>query len=190
MNNDKKLTAADIPQEMFEAMQRQFEAAPQVRQMRTEQQLYAKEGNWHSALQKGKEIQALWTAFVTEYVKQTNDSAEQVDIRSIGLTQDELQSVDTNTLTLFMCCDIIDTCILEINDLIKKHSDDLEFDSFDEVRDLSTMVKGKLSVLNCQTTLMQGSTWGAIVDNMYKMMFNKAKSIINKKGENLVNGKK
>lgn len=89
-----------------------------------------------------------------------------------------------------MCCDIIDTCILEINDLIKKHSDDLEFDSFDEVRDLSTMVKGKLSVLNCQTTLMQGSIWGAIVDNMYKMMFNKAKSIINKKGEDLVNGKK
>ena len=39
MDKYNRLTVSDIPGDMMEAMRRQFDAAPQVRQLRTQQQL-------------------------------------------------------------------------------------------------------------------------------------------------------
>ena len=185
MDKNNKLTAADIPSEMMEAMRRQFDATPQVSQLRIKQQLLIGKGNYLAALEVGKEIDKLYNAFVTEYVKLSNDNAENVDVRSIGLSKEQLAKVDTLTLALFMCCDIIDSCILDINNVLATKDDTLRYEAFDDIKDLSKLVKGKLSILQEITTIMQGNTWADITDNMYKMMFNKAKAIIAKKGEKL-----
>ena len=85
-----------------------------------------------------------------------------------------------------MCSDIIDSCILDINDVLATKDSTLRYEAFDEIKDLSRMVKGKLSILQGLTSFMEGNVWSDIVDNMYKMMFNKAKAIISKKGEKLI----
>jgi hypothetical protein len=186
MDKYNRLTVSDIPSEMMEAMRRQFDDAPQVRQLRTQQQLLMRKGSYQGALELGKRIDELYNAFVAEYIRQANDDAENVDVRKIGLTDAQLATVDTITLALFMCCDIIDSCILDINNVLATKDSTLRYEAFDEIKDLSRMVKGKLSILQGMTSFMEGNVWSDIVDNMYKMMFNKAKSIISKKGEKLI----
>lgn len=186
MDKYNRLTVSDIPGEMMEAMHRHFDAAPQVQQMRTQQQLLMRKGFYKRALELGKRIDELYNAFVAKYVRQANDDAKNVDIRKIGLTDAQLATVDTITLALFMCCDIIDSCILDINDVLSTKDNTLKYEAFDEIKDLSRMVEGKLSILQGMTTFVEGNVWSDIVDNMYKMMFNKAKAIISKKGEKLI----
>ena len=186
MDKYNRLTVSDIPGDMMEAMRRQFDAAPQVRQLHTQQQLLMMKGSYQRALELGKKIDELYNAFVAEYVRQANDDAENVDIRDIGLTDAQIATVDTITLALFMCSDIIDSCILDINDVLATKDSTLKYEAFDEIKDLSRMVKGKLSILQGLTSFMEGNVWSDIVDNMYKMMFNKAKAIISKKGEKLI----
>ena len=54
---------------------------------------------------------------------------------------------------------------------------------FNELRNTAKLAKGKLTFINKNTAYLEHSHWGDIVDNMYDMMFNKAKQIMRKTDE-------
>ena len=58
-----------------------------------------------------------------------------------------------------------------------------QLDMFNELRNTAKLAKDKLAFLNKNTTYLEHSHWGDIVDNMYDMMFNKAKQIMRKTDE-------
>jgi hypothetical protein len=184
MDSKGKLTVKDIPNDMMENMRQQFDQDPTIIQMRVRQNVAQRQGMFANALQIGKQINDLWERVIVAYLDQANKDADSYDIAKIGLPLEDVHKINTLTLAMFMCCDIIDSVIRDVNDIIHKKDPTLQFEMFDEVSDMAKMVKGKMAILEKETTFLKSAVWGDVVDNMYVMMLNKSKSIIRKKAEN------
>lgn len=183
MDEKRKLTVADIPDDLMKQMQFEFDRDARIRQLRTQQQLAMREGKIPQAMEIGKTVNFLWERVLMGYVDEANNEADNINIESIGLSHEQKERINTLVITMFMCCDIIDSIIMDVNDVIKKKDDTLQFEQFDEVKELAKMVKGKLAILGKQTKFLKSNDWGNIVDNMYQMMYNKAGNIIRRKRE-------
>lgn len=188
MDKNRKITVADLSPELINQLQIKFDAIPAVAELHAHQDLLRRSGQMVNAYKLGQEIFKVWRKFLTSYVDEVNEQAETIDIHEVGFSKEELNQINTLTLSLFMCCDIIDSCIRDINSTLAKKDESLRFEAFDEINDLAKEVKGKLSILSKQTSFMDKDDpeWGDTVDNMYQMMQNKAKSLIRKKGDSLV----
>lgn len=183
MDEKRKLTVADIPDDLMKQMRFEFDRDERIRLLRTQQQLAMREGKIQQAMDIGKTVNHLWERVLMGYVDEANNEADNINIESIGLSYEQMERINTLVITLFMCCDIIDSTIMDVNDVIKKKDDTLQFEQFDEVKELAKMVKGKLAILGKQTKFLKSNDWGNIVDNMYQMMYNKAGNIIRRKRE-------
>lgn len=83
-------------------------------------------------------------------------------------------------VTLYMAIDIIDTCIKNVNETLHKTNKDVSLSMFEDINQLTKMIKAKMEFFNRDTTFLKYNYWGDITDNMYEMMKNKAKAIITK----------
>ena len=82
---------------------------------------------------------------------------------------------------VFMACDIIESAVVDINDILHRTKPDVNITAFNDIRQLSEMVSEKLRYLEKFGDITKDDIWADKCDNMYEMMTSKAKSIINKR---------
>ena len=191
---DTRINPADIPAEMERELRNRFEADPKVRALRMEEFRMRQSGNFVGALVQARKIEAIYCQVAAQYIIKTKKDVKQVSLNLANLPDADVHYVLANIMTAFIAIDILDTCIMESNDCLHKTDKELQLDMFDELRHTAKLAKDKLAFLNETTTYLEHSHWGDIVDNMYDMMLNKAKSIMRKTEEkdkeNIVKPKK
>ena len=137
---NNKLEVSDIQQEMMEQIRKQFDTNPTITEMRNKQQLLMRKGNFMLALKIGKAIEALFSKVVNEYIKEANDEAENIDLKTVNMPQKDKMDVYTLVITLFMACDIIESAIMDFNSIIQRTDKTLVLEQFDDLKDLSKKV--------------------------------------------------
>lgn len=177
------LRVDDIPEEMMKNIRLAFDRDPQVATMRVQQDLMKRKGNFAGALEMGKQIEALFTKVVQAYLELTEQEADRIQLSKTGIPDDDIESINELVVTIFMCCDIIDSCIIDANSIIHRTDKDLSITMFDGLNQLSKMVKDKMKFLQQNSGFAKELIWADKCDNMYEMMRNKARSVIRKRKE-------
>ena len=179
----KKLSIKDIPDDMLRQIRNSFEDDPQIKQMRIRQDVLLRSGNAVQALEWGKKIESLFAKVVNNYIEEAANEAETFSLEEAGIPPEDIERFNEYAVTMFMACDIIQSCIIDINDVLHKTDKDLHFEQFDDIKLLGEMVKSKLDFLQKNSHYMNNVFWGDKCDDMYSMMQNKAKAIIRKRKE-------
>ena len=191
---DTRINPADIPAEMERELRNRFEADPKIRALRMKEFSMRQSGNFVGALVQAHKIEAIYCQVVAQYIIEAEKDVKQVSLNLANLPDADVHYVLANVMTAFVAIDILDTCIRNSNDCLQKTDKELQLDMFNELRHTAKLAKDKLAFLEETTTYLEHSHWGEIVDNMYDMMFNKAKSIMRKTEEkdkeNIVKPKK
>lgn len=173
----------DVPDELLNIIRNQFEANTRIREMRAQQQLLIKGGKIQSAMQIGKTIEQLFAQVVNTYIQETEQDVERLDLNTVPMPAKDRQEIMILMLTAFMACDIIDTAVVEINDVIQRSDNTLEMDQFKELIELSKYARSKLEYFSKDSKYMDSMFWGEKCDDMFKMLRNKAGSIFRKQKE-------
>ena len=179
----KKLSIKDIPDDMLRQIRNSFEDDPQIKQMRIRQDVLLRSGNAVQALEWGKKIESLFAKVVDNYIEEAANEVETFSLEEAGIPPEDIEKITEHAVTMFMACDIIESCIIDINDILHKTDKDLHFEQFDDIKQLGEMVKSKLDFLQKNSKYMNNAFWGDKCDDMYSMMQNKAKAIIRKRNE-------
>lgn len=179
----KKLSIKDIPDDMLRQIRNRFEDDPQIKQMRIRQDVLLRSGNAVQALEWGKKIESLFVKVVDNYIEEAANEVETFSLEEAGIPPEYIEKITEHAVTMFMACDIIESCIIDINDILHKTDKDLHFEQFDDIKQLGEMVKSKLDFLQKNSKYMNNAFWGDKCDDMYSMMQNKAKAIIRKRNE-------
>lgn len=180
---ESRINPADIPAEIESELRKRFEADPKVRALRMEEFRMRQSGNFAGALVQARKIEIIFCQVAAQYIMEAEKDMEQVSLNLANLPDADVHYVLANIMTAFMAIDILDTCIMNSNDCLHRTDKELQLDMFDELRHTAKLAKDKLAFLNKNTTYLEHSHWGDIVDNMYDMMFNKAKQIMRKTDE-------
>lgn len=177
----ERLSIKDVPSDMLQQIRNQFESDVQIRQLRIKQNLLQRTGNFAKAMELGKTIESLYEKVIDSYIEEAIKESDSFSLEEAGIPVNDIKKVNEYAVTMFMACDIIQSCIIDINDLLHKTDKDLHYEQFNDIKQISEMVKSKLAFLQNNSTYMNNVFWGDKCDDMYSMMLNKAKAIIRKR---------
>ena len=185
-----KIDINELPSDLVEQCRKSFESLISVKQGRAKAQELYRKGKFIESLKLNKDIDNLFEDDLKKRLSDIDNFRQKVTLKDSNIPKDDVMDIIVKMLTGYMAIDILDSCIVDINDILHKTDKDLKFELFDDLKSLVSPVRAKLSYLANNTTYLDNAVWGDITDNMYAMMQNKAKAISRKtyeiNGENIV----
>jgi len=175
------LTVRDIPDTMLAQIRETFDRDPKVCWLRTQQALMQRNGRYIEAMKLAKDIDTIYAHVVQTFIDDAEKATSNIHLDETGMPEADIESLLECVVTLFMACDIIDTAIIDANDIIKRTDRDLHFEMFDDLLRLAKMAREKLQFLQNNSGYAKDVVWADKCDNMYELLRNKARSIIRKR---------
>lgn len=173
----------DIPQADIDKIRDTFESSPQIRQLRIRQNLLQRQGDYRGAMLIARKIEGLFTHTMSELLTEVDRECQNVNIATANIPIETAERLNEIIVTLQLAIDIVDTCIIDFNDELHSVDDTLTLESFDDIKELGERVKRKLDYFRKHSELFNKISFADKSDNMYKMLRNKARSLINKAKE-------
>lgn len=171
----------DLPKELLDKLRSTFDADPKVREMRVQQQMLMRTGKYDAALDVARRIEFLFNRVVFEYLDSAKEEVEQVDIASLSMPIEDKENLMKHLLVCFMCADIIKSAIQDMDSILHKYDKNMYMEMFNDIRQVMEMSEQKLQYLQHNSGYLKDLVWGEKCDDMYSLMCNKAKSIMNKR---------
>lgn len=176
----EELRPKEIPDQLMKLMRQQFEALPKIRQLRIDADQKLRKGQYVQSMKLNEKIEDLFNIVVLEYLKKAEQETKTYSLESSKMPSEDVSTCVQLFVTLYMAIDIIDSCIMDVNDTLHKTNKDVSLMMFEDINQLTQMIKAKMEFFNKETKFLKHELWGDITDNMYEMMKNKARAIINK----------
>ena len=171
----------DIPSDLMAQIRNKFEADPKVQGLRTQQYLLQKKKEFDAALMIGKMIEALFGTVVQAYLDEVNAECEEIDFKDLDIPVKDKEEISILNVTIFMALDIVESCLIGINDVLHRTDKTLNYEMHDDLKELSEMVRIKMKYWGENSQYLEDAEWGNRCDDMFEMMKNKAKAIIRKR---------
>lgn len=173
----------EIPKELMDKIRLGFDTNKDVMLLRTAQQEAERVGNFQKALNIAQQIDNLWTICLDNYMRKMEAQGKQISLKASDLPEKDKDELFNRVMVLFMCCDIIETASIDMNDILRRTEKDASITTFEDLRQILSLAKEKLKYLQDTGDYMKDLVWADNCDNMYEMMISKATSIIRKRRE-------
>lgn len=174
----------DIPDSLLSLIKVRFDNDARVQNLRIRQNLCLRNGKLQAAMQIAEEIETLYAEVVRIYLEEADKKQVSFDTDTMNLPQADKDRMLELLMVLFMCCDIIECSVVDVNDVLHRTKKDLKITTFDDINNSMKMAEEKLKYFSKNSEYMNDNAWSDHCNNMYKLMQNKAKSIIRKYKEN------
>lgn len=171
---------SELPQELLDKIKAAFEAEPKVRELRVQQQMLMRTGKYQDALEVAKYIEMLYNECVYNYVTESENQVEKVDVASINMPLGDKEELMKRLLVCFMCADIIESSVIDMDDILHRYDKTMYMEMFNDMRQVMSMAKSKLQYMQENSGYMKDLIWADKCDNMYGLMLSKAGAIMRK----------
>ena len=177
----KIMNVNEIPKDLLDRIRISFDTNKDVMLLRTAQQEAQRVGNFQKALHIAQQIDNLWTICLDNYMRKMEAQGKQISLKASDLPEKDKDELFNRVMVLFMCCDIIESATIDMNDILRRTEKDASITTFDDLRQILSLAKEKLKYLQDTGDYMKDLVWADNCDNMYDMMISKASSIIRKR---------
>ena len=134
-------------------------------------------GKWAQSIVARDRLHKLKEELFQKWVLKLSHEAEKIDLNKSDISNDTKERMNILYVTAFMACDIVESCVLDMNDALKKADASLSIEIFDSMRRLYSDAKRKLRTFS-NTGYLDNIFWGDRCDEMYLIMQNKARKLI------------
>ena len=177
------LKIQEMPEYTIKALKEAFERRIEVRMLRNKSFALKQKGLYQQALTIEREIENLYQQCLATYMQDLEDELSDYNDKKEQIPFNDIKEIIHLIVTANMAIDILNSYIIDANDIIKKTDKSLSLGMFNDISQLAAMAKHQMSLLSNTTKLLDHPVWGDVVDNMYMMMQNKAKAILRKTAE-------
>ena len=174
---------SSIPSDMMNAIRQRFEANPDVRLLRTAVSEARRRGDFMKALKVSQEIENLWTICLDAYMSKAEKEVGILDSECSDIPVEDKDEMMEKMLVVFMCCDIIESSVIDANDALHRTHKGTDITAFADLQQTLDLARQKLKYLQDNGDYMKDQVWADKCDDMYSMMCNKARSIMRKRRE-------
>jgi hypothetical protein len=175
------MDVSSLPAGLLSKIRDRFEADAKVRRLRVQQQMFQRSGKYREALSLAQDLEVLFNNVVYEYMSNAESEVSRVDISAIDMPLERKEEMVKLLLVCFMCADMIESAVMDMDDILHKYDKDLNMEMFNDMRQVMDMCKSKLQYLQENSGYMSDLVWGDRCDDMYSMLKSKAGSIMNKR---------
>ncbi len=167
-----------LPRDLVDRLREKFENDRRIVKMRVRQRELMAQHFYARAVGLGAEINGLFDRFLVEYMEATKEEVEAIDVNKMPLSDEDRYKLSSLVVAMFMCCDIIESASMDANDIVHKYDKGASIEAFEEFGALAQMAKEKIKYFREEGSYMRGMVFSDKCDDMYKMLLNKARSVV------------
>jgi hypothetical protein len=104
-------------------------------------------GNYQKALYIAQQVDNLWTICLNNYMKKIENEGRQISLSAAGLPEKDREEILNRVMVLFICCDIIESATIDMNDVLRRTDKTASITTFDDLRQTLSLAKEKLKYL-------------------------------------------
>ena len=173
----------DIPDSLLSLIRARFEREKHVNDLRILQDQCLRSGQLEKSLDIARQIEVLFAETVRMHLDAEKKKNETFDTETMDIPRADKDRMNELLVVLFMCSDIIESSIMDLNDVLHKSRKDLDITIFNDINESMKLAKEKMKYFSHIGDYMKDLTWGDQCDNMFELLKNKAKSILRKRKE-------
>lgn len=172
------LKPSEIPEAMMSQIRDTFDRNPQIVALRAKADRLKRQGLFAEAVTVLQQIDALYDNAVASVLRDAEQENERASMQALSLPEDKRTRMVELTTTMMMAVDIMETCIAEMDDVVKSVDKDVAFIGCREIRELAKVIRSKLEMFDKDAPFVKNPKWGDEADKMFQMTYNKAKKLL------------
>ena len=176
----KVIQPHELSEEIKAMIRKKFDAYPRVRELNVRAHRLQQAGDYMGALQVRKQIEQFFDKAIVAYCAEAERQVVEVDGDTLRMPPEDKAKINTLMVAMYMAVDIMDSCLMDINDTLHKTDKNLNYEKILDLKEMAHLCREQLMVFGTQADYLQYAQWGDITDNMYAMIQSKAKAVINK----------
>ncbi len=179
----KILQPHELSDDIKQILRNKFDNDFRIRSLNAQAQRHLQAGHYAEAMKIRQQIETLYDKVIVAYCQEAESQVEEMSLDQAKVPMEDQKRINQLMVTLYMAVDIMDSCLLDINDTLHRTDKNLNYEKIRDLQELAHLCKEQMTVFSKQADYTKFPEWGDITDNMYEMMQRKAKSIIRKTHE-------
>lgn len=181
MENKQKLNINDIPQDVREQILSVLRNTEDYRKLVKKQSHELMIGNPIKAMELGYKIAKCEQATLEKYLEQCESEIKSFEELCKAMPEEDVHSLNVCSVALIMLSDLIETFIIESNQILKRTHPNFTLEMFDKLNELGKEARKHVSMIDqCAKDEFYTNTYGDTADKLYEMILNKSKSFLRK----------
>lgn len=176
----KTIQPDELKPEIMKLMRDKFEHDGRIREMQVRASRLQQTGHFAEAMQVRKMIEQLFDKVIVSYCQQAESQVENLTLEAAGVPKEDMEIINRLMVALYMTVDIMDSCLMDINDTLHKTDKALGYEKILDLKEMAHLCREQMQMFGSQVDYTKYAEWGDITDNMYEMMQKKASAIIRK----------
>ena len=170
----------ELSPEITRLMRDKFDNDARVREFNTRAFHLQQSGKFMEAMKLRQQIEQLFDKVIVAYCQEAESQMEEMTLDQAKVPMEDQKKINQLMVTLYMAVDIMDSCLLDINDTLHRTDKNLNYEKIRDLQELAHLCKEQMTEFSKQADYTKFPEWGDITDNMYEMMQKKAMSIMRK----------
>lgn len=170
----------ELNQQTIEEIYKDIRSSKQYMKHAQLQNQYKKSGQWAKAALEGKILkemeQAVWAEVAKQYIDRTQITMDVV----ASMSDEDRHKMNILANAIVMLADVLDNLVMDTDSILKKYVSGKNTE-FDKLKSALAEAKGIVSYFDNKIADEKAADmFGQCSDNLYKLIFNKASSYVNK----------
>lgn len=177
---NKTIQPKELKDDIRRILRDKFDNDFRIRELNVRAQRLQQQGDYRGAMHLRQQIEQLFDKVVVSYCRETESQVQEMTLEQAKVPEKDQQRINQLMVTLYMAVDIMDSCLLDINDTLHRTDKSLNYEKIRDLQETAHLCREQMRMFSEQADYTQYTEWGDITDNMYEMMQSKAKAIMRK----------
>lgn len=167
----------ELPDHVKQEFENSFFHSPKTIKLLNEAAQQKKSGNFVIAMNIYVRLEKAWMNAQYDLLHNEKQEVEEVTLLQMGLSDKDINEINTLTIALYLACDMIEFFTTDINCILRKNDKTARFKMFDPIRKVGKEARANIEYLCKNTSMFDTEVFNNNSDDMRKMLVNKAKKV-------------
>lgn len=172
------LKPQNIPAALMSQIRDAFDHNQNVVELRTKASYLQQQGHFVEAMAVYKQVQELYSHAIAIYLQDAEQENEKASLSTMEMPQDKRTHMIELTTAMILAIDVMETCVKEMDDIVKSLDKEVTFIGWREIRELAKAIRGKLEMVSKDAPFVNSNNWGDAADNLFEMTLHKARKVL------------
>ena len=190
MLNKKKVRDYFETDENYKNFHQSFMSDPKIRELQTKANNLQSAGMLIQSIRYRQMIDEVEIKTIESLQAEEANKAQKINLMKVGMPKDEVDKLTSLIVTAYMCIDMLESCGIDIETILKKQDNTLSYEGFDKIISLGKQARQQINWIGDNTSLYDNIEWGDYCDDLFELCKNKAKKLIKLTDDKLAKKKK
>lgn len=172
----EKLTINDLPEDVVAEMRRMINEDSQMVALHNKKAQMIRAHRYADAMKITSDMKRIEACVINEYLANYEGEVKRMDNLMGGMSEEDIDTINTCTNSIIFLSDMIETFVMDANEILKKYHPDYRIEMFDKLTQLGKEAHNQIKFMSDCTQSQFQVCFADSADDITELVRNKVRS--------------